>query len=75
MKTLGTTVYTYYYVHSLHYIKIMDIRAYLDRIGFSGSLPLATCDLATLARLQSCHQQEVPWENLDTMTGVKFDLT
>ena len=53
----------------------MDIQAYVDRIGFLDPLPLEKRDFATLAKLQSCHQHNVPWENMDTMTGVKFDLT
>ncbi len=40
----------------------MDVAAYLERIGMSGSVEL---DLANLERLQRLHLTAVPFENLD----------
>ncbi len=37
----------------------------------TGDIPLT---VNTLEKLQICVQENVPWENLDTMTGKKFDL-
>ena len=41
----------------------MDIQAYLDRIGYTGSRELTA---ANLSRLIRCHLETVPFENLDS---------
>ena len=51
----------------------MDVKAYLERIGFVGS---TNVDLETLRKLQNCHQQTVPFENLDVIMGKRhLELT
>ncbi len=55
-----------------HMTMSMDVRKYLDRIGFGNNE--VRHDLKTLKRLQNCHQLNVPYENMDTMTGVNFSL-
>jgi len=45
---------------------MIDIAAYLQRIGYAGS---ATPDLDTLHRLQQAHLLTVPFENLDIALG------
>jgi len=47
------------------------IRAYLNRIGFTGEPRL---DFETLHRLQKYHLQSVPYENLDIMRNVPLAL-
>ena len=44
----------------------MDVGAYLERIGFDGSLSV---DFATLSELQRRHLTTVPFENLDIALG------
>lgn len=41
----------------------MDVQAYLNRIGYTGSLELTA---ANLSRLVRCHLETVPFENLDS---------
>ena len=48
-----------------------DTRAYLDRIGFKGEVKH---DLATLKELKRAHWLNLPYENLDTVAGNKFDI-
>ena len=40
----------------------MEINAYLDRIGYTGS---RDCNRENLAKLLRCHLEQVPFENLD----------
>jgi len=47
----------------------MDVSAYLDRIGYTGSL---TANEATLRALQRAHLMTVPFENLDIGLGRKI---
>lgn len=49
----------------------MDVRTYLDRIGFEGA-PRA--DLDTLTRIHRGHLTSIPYENLDVMLGRPVDL-
>lgn len=49
----------------------MDLRAYLDRIGFWGE-PLT--DLATLRTMHRGHFLRVPFENLDISRGVRIEV-
>ena len=44
----------------------MDLKAYLDRIGFVGDV---RPDVATLTALHRAHLQAVPYENLDVQLG------
>jgi N-hydroxyarylamine O-acetyltransferase len=44
----------------------MDLRAYFDRIGFTGE---ARPDLATLRALHRAHLLAIPYENLDVQLG------
>ncbi len=44
----------------------MDLRAYLDRIGFTGE---PRPDLATLKALHRAHLYAIPYENLDVQLG------
>ena len=44
----------------------MDVQKYLDRIGFKGNIEVS---LKCLTNLQNCHQSNVPFENLDVVTG------
>lgn len=48
-----------------------DVQAYLQRIGYSGSISL---DLATLTKLQEQHLFHVPYENFDILQGVALSL-
>lgn len=50
----------------------MDLRSYLDRIGFAGE---AHADLETLRRLHRGHVETIPYENLDVQFGVPVDRT
>lgn len=45
----------------------MDLRSYLDRIGFAGE---ARADLETLRRVHRGHVETIPYENLDVQFGV-----
>ncbi len=45
----------------------LDVKRYLDRIGYDGPVGL---DLATLDGLQRAHLSTVPFENLDVYAGV-----
>lgn len=54
-----------------HVDKNSEVIAYLDRIGYKG--PLDT-SIDTLARLQECHLQTVPYENLDILRRVPISL-
>lgn len=45
---------------------VVDVDAYLKRMGLSGPLEP---DFATLERLQRCHLTAVPFENLDVYSG------
>ena len=51
----------------------LDLQAYLDRIGYRGSL---APDLGTLEALQRLHLASIPFENLDILLGrrVLLDL-
>ncbi|MBL8552022.1 MAG: arylamine N-acetyltransferase [Hyphomonadaceae bacterium] len=49
----------------------MQLKAYLDRIGFKGA-PRA--DLATLRELHRRHLLTIPYENLDVLFGAPLDL-
>ena len=53
---------------------MLDLDAYLKRIGYSGPRPAT---LETLRALQLKHPLAIPFENLDTLTGrpVKLDVT
>ena len=46
--------------------RALDLRAYLDRIGFDGE---PAPDQATLERLQYLHLLAIPYENLDVQLG------
>jgi N-hydroxyarylamine O-acetyltransferase len=46
---------------------LVDVEAYLDRIGFTD---IPKVDLATLTALQRAHLTSVPFENLDVVAGV-----
>src|SRR5690554_3265002 len=48
-----------------------EVRAYLDRIGYTGPLDGSA---ETLAQLQWCHLHTVPYENLDILDGVPLSL-
>lgn len=48
-----------------------DVLAYLDRIGYSGSIDTS---LTTLTKLQECHVHTVPWENLDILKKIPLSL-
>lgn len=45
---------------------VLDLRAYLDRVGFPGPL---TPDLRTLEALHAAHTAAIPFENLDIHLG------
>src|SRR3954463_14778086 len=45
----------------------VDIRAYFDRIGYTG---VGTPTLATLADLVAAHNRSIPFENLDPLLGI-----
>lgn len=49
----------------------MDLRRYLDRIGFEGA-PRA--DLDALTRIHRGHLNSIPYENLDVLLGRKLDF-
>ena len=49
----------------------MNVQAYLDRIGYQGSL---VPDLVLLRELQSLHINEIPFENLDIHYGREIRL-
>jgi len=49
----------------------VDIQAYFDRIGFSGT---ARPDLATLTALHRGHLRAIPYENLDVQLGRPMSL-
>ena len=53
---------------------MLDLDAYLKRIGYSGP---RNSTLETLRALQLKHPLAIPFENLDTLTGrpVKLDVT
>ncbi|WP_371262747.1 arylamine N-acetyltransferase [Paenibacillus sp. OV219] len=48
-----------------------EVKAYLDRIGYSGPLDGSA---AVLARLQYCHLHAVPYENLDILRSIPLSL-
>ncbi|REE78931.1 N-hydroxyarylamine O-acetyltransferase [Paenibacillus taihuensis] len=48
-----------------------EVRAYLDRIGYTGPLDGSA---AVLAKLQRCHLYAVPYENLDILRGIPLSL-
>ena len=48
-----------------------DVIAYLDRIGYYGSVDTS---IATLTKLQECHVHTVPWENLDILKKIPLSL-
>jgi arylamine N-acetyltransferase len=48
-----------------------EVRAYLERIGFDGTLDGTA---STLAELQECHLHSVPYENLDIMNHIPLSL-
>jgi N-hydroxyarylamine O-acetyltransferase len=52
---------------------LLDLRAYLDRVGVSGELAADEC---TLARLHRAHVLSIPFENADIVLGrpVHLDL-
>lgn len=50
----------------------MDVQAYFDRIGFTGS---ARVDLETLSALHRLHLQAIPYENFDVLFGRPVSLT
>lgn len=50
----------------------MDLRAYLERIGYRGT---PGPDLATLNALAAAHVASIPFENLDPLLGVPVVLT
>lgn len=52
---------------------MLDVNAYLNRIGYSGP---RTATLETLRALQALHPSSIPFENLDTLAGrpVRLDL-
>ena len=50
---------------------MLDIPAYLERIGYSGSL---APDLATLNALHLAHATHIPFENLDILLGRQISL-
>ena len=49
----------------------MNLNAYLNRIGFSGTLKT---DYETLCKLQTLHLQNIPYENLDIMRDIPVSL-
>ena len=49
----------------------MDVRQYLNRIRYQGSLNV---DIDTLRQLHRCHLQRVPFENLDILLGTSIEL-
>jgi N-hydroxyarylamine O-acetyltransferase len=49
----------------------MDLQAYFDRIGYSGT---AAPDLATLRAMHRAHAFNVPFENLDISRGVRIEV-
>lgn len=49
----------------------MDVQAYFDRIGFTGT---ARPDLATLTALHRLHLRAIPYENLDVLLGRPVSL-
>lgn len=49
-----------------------DLRAYFDRIGFSGE---AHADRVTLAALVAAHTATIPFENLNPFLGLPVSLT
>lgn len=53
--------------------KPLDLRAYLERIGYDGPL---TPDLQTLTALQHAHLEAIPFESLDPVLGrpVRLDI-
>ncbi len=50
----------------------MDLRAYLDRIGYCGD---ATPTLETLRAMHRAHFYNVPFENLDIARGVRISVS
>ena len=49
----------------------MDLQAYFDRIGYSGTV---APNLATLRALHRAHAFNVPFENLDISRGVRIEV-
>lgn len=49
----------------------MDVQAYFDRIGFTGS---ARADLETLTALHRLHLRAIPYENFDVLLGRPVSL-
>jgi N-hydroxyarylamine O-acetyltransferase len=49
----------------------MDVRAYLDRIGYQGN---ASPTIETLREMHQAHFLNVPFENLDIARGVRIEM-
>lgn len=49
----------------------MDVKDYLKRIKFDSEIRV---DLATLTKLQQCHQTNVPYETLDIFDETRIVL-
>jgi arylamine N-acetyltransferase len=48
-----------------------EVKAYLDRIGFNGTLDGS---VQTLAKLQECHLNKIPYENFDILRNIPLSL-
>jgi arylamine N-acetyltransferase len=48
-----------------------EVNAYLNRIGFNGTLDGS---LQTLAKLQECHLNKIPYENFDILHNIPLSL-